>query len=49
MATLYTATLSLLRLAGYQSIRAGLQVVTHRITALLAMVRRQPESTFAEL
>ena len=44
MATLRTAALNLLRLAGFQSIRAGLQAVMHDITALLAMARRRPES-----
>jgi hypothetical protein len=44
MATLRTAALNLLRLAGFQSIRAGLQAVMHDITALLALVRRQPLS-----
>ena len=43
MATLRTAALNLLRLAGYQSIRAGIQAVMHDITALLAMVNRQPQ------
>jgi hypothetical protein len=43
MATLRTAAMNLLRLAGFQSIRAGLQAVMHDITALLAMVRRQPK------
>ena len=43
MATLRTAALNLLRLAGFQSIRAGMQAVMHDITALLAMVRRQPQ------
>ena len=43
MATLRTAALNLLRLAGFRSIRAGLQAVMHDITALLAMVRRQPQ------
>jgi len=45
MATLRTAALNLLRLTGFQSIRAGLQTVMHDITALLAMARRQPQST----
>ena len=40
MATLHTAALNLLRLSGFQSIRAGMQAVMHDITALLAM--RQP-------
>ena len=43
MATLRTAALNLLRLAGFSSIREGLQAVMHDITALLAMARRQPE------
>lgn len=43
MATLRTAALNLLRLAGFRSIRAGLQAVMHDIEALLAMARRQPE------
>ena len=43
MATLRTAALNLLRLAGFRSIRAGLQEAMHDITALLAMVRRQPQ------
>ena len=43
MATLRTAALNLLRLAGFQSIRAGLQAVMHDITALLAMARHRPE------
>jgi hypothetical protein len=42
MATLRTAALNLLRLAGFQSIRTGLQTVMHDITAMMAMVRRQP-------
>jgi hypothetical protein len=44
MATLRTAALNLLRLAGFQSIRAGLQAVMHDITALLAMAMRRPEA-----
>jgi hypothetical protein len=44
MATLRTAALNLLRLAGFQSIRAGMQAVMHDITALLVMPRRQPET-----
>ncbi len=42
MATLRTAAMNLLRLAGCRSIRAGMQAVMHDITALLAMARRQP-------
>ena len=44
LATLRTAALNLLRLDGFQSIRAGLQAMCHDITALLAMARRQPEA-----
>ena len=43
MATLRSAAMNLLRLAGFKSIRAGLQAVMHDITALLVMARRQPE------
>ena len=43
LASLRTAALNLLRLAGLQSIRAGMQAVMHDITALLAMAMRQPE------
>jgi hypothetical protein len=43
MATLRTAALNLLRLAGFSSIREGLQAVMHDITPLQAMARRQPE------
>jgi hypothetical protein len=42
MATLRTAAMNLLRLAGFQSIRAGMQAVMHDIKTLLAMARRQP-------
>ncbi len=41
MGTLRTAAMNLLRLAGFQSIRAGLQAVMHDIKALLAMAQRQ--------
>lgn len=41
MATLRTASLNVLSLAGYQSIRAGIQAVMHDITARLEMVNRQ--------
>lgn len=44
MATLRMAALNLLRLAGYQSIRAEMQAVMNEITALLAMARQQTES-----
>ena len=40
MATLRTAALNLLRLAGFQSIRSGMQAAMHDITALLAGCRR---------
>ena len=43
LATLRTAALNLLRLAGFPSIRSGIQAVMHDITALLAMARRQPQ------
>jgi predicted transposase YbfD/YdcC len=43
MATLRTAALNLLRLAGFQSIRTGMQAVTHDISQLLMMAQRQPE------
>jgi len=43
MATLRTAAMNLLRLAGFRSIRAGLQAVMHDIKVLLAMVQRRPE------
>ena len=42
MATLRTAAMNLLRLAGFRSIQAGIQAVMHDITALLAMARRRP-------
>ena len=42
MATLRTPALNLLRLAGFRSIRFGMQAVMHDITALLAMTRRRP-------
>jgi hypothetical protein len=42
MATLRTAALNLLRLSGFQSIRAGMQAVMHDITALLAMWKSSP-------
>jgi hypothetical protein len=44
LATLRTAALNLLRLAGFRSNRAGLQAVMHDITALLAIARRQPQA-----
>lgn len=42
MGSLRTAALNLLRLAGFESIRTGMQTVMHDITALLAMAMRQP-------
>ncbi len=45
MATLRTAAMNLLRLAGFQSIRAGMQAVMHDITVLLAMAHRKTEPT----
>jgi predicted transposase YbfD/YdcC len=44
MATLRTAALNLLRLAGFRSIRAGMQAVMHDITALLAMAMRKAQA-----
>jgi predicted transposase YbfD/YdcC len=43
MATLRTAALNLLRLAGFRSIRSGMQAVMHDITALLAMAKRRSQ------
>ena len=43
MSSLRTAALNLLRLAGFQSIRAGMQAVMHDMTALLAMARQRPQ------
>jgi hypothetical protein len=43
MATLRTAAFNLLRLAGFRSLRSGLQAVMHNSTALLAMAQRRPE------
>jgi len=43
LATLRTAALNLLRLAGFDSIREGLYAVMHDIKALLAMATRQPQ------
>jgi hypothetical protein len=42
MATLLTAALNLPLLAGFQSIRTGMQAVMHDITAVLAMGTRRP-------
>ena len=43
MTTLRSAALNLLRLDGFQAIRAGIQAVMHDITAQLAMAQRQPQ------
>lgn len=43
MGSLRTAALNLLRLAGFESIRTGMQAVLHDITTLLAMAQRQPQ------
>jgi hypothetical protein len=42
MTALRTPALSLLRLAGFQLIRAGMQAVTHDIATLLTIAMRQP-------
>ena len=42
MASLRTAALNLLRLAGFEPIRSGMQSVMHDIGELMAMARRQP-------
>ena len=42
LAALRTAAMNVLRLAGFQSIRSGMQAVMHDIKALLAMVRPRP-------
>ena len=44
MATLRTTALNLLRLAGFGSIRSGMQTVMHDLTALVAMVKRRAQS-----
>jgi hypothetical protein len=43
MATLRTAAMNLLPLAGFQSIRAGMQAVMHDIMTLLEMAKRKPQ------
>ena len=45
MATLLTEALMQFSLAGYQSIRAGIEAVMHDITALLAIVQLQHKSS----
>jgi hypothetical protein len=42
LATLRTSAMNLLRMEGFQSIRAGMQAVMHDITELLTMALRQP-------
>jgi hypothetical protein len=42
MGSLRTEALNLLRQAGFQSIRSGMQNVMHDIGQLVAMARRQP-------
>ncbi len=42
MTTLRTAALSLMRLAGFQLTRAGMQAVMHDITTLLTIAMRDP-------
>jgi hypothetical protein len=37
--------MTLLLLAGFRSIRTGIQAVMHDITALLTMAQRRPEPT----
>jgi ActR/RegA family two-component response regulator len=46
MATLRmrTASLNLLQLTGFRSIRAGMQAVLHGIRTLLALALRKPEA-----
>ncbi|MFO0016915.1 MAG: hypothetical protein ACK52U_10200 [Synechococcaceae cyanobacterium] len=44
MATLRTAALTLLRVSGFQSLRASMQAVRHDITALLEKAMRQPDA-----
>jgi hypothetical protein len=43
MATLPTTAMNLFRLAGFRSIRPGLQALVDDITGMLPMARRQPE------
>ena len=43
MAALRTAAMNLLRLAGFRSIRSGMQAVMHDVRALLAMAGQQPK------
>ena len=48
LASLRTAALNLLRVGGFQSIRAGMQPVMHDVTALLATARRQPQPAIGQ-
>lgn len=43
LANLRAAVLNVLRLTGFQTIRAGMQAVMHETTALLAMAMQKPE------
>ena len=45
LGSLRTVALNLLRLEGFQSIRAGMQKMSHDITAMLGMARREPQPT----
>jgi len=49
MATLRTTAMNLLHLAGFRSIRAGLQTVMLVNTVLLAMARRRPITLLAKV
>jgi hypothetical protein len=44
MATPRTTALNMLRLAGFQTIRTGMQAVMHDITGLLTLARLRPTS-----
>jgi hypothetical protein len=44
--TLRTAAMTLLLLAGFRSIRTGIQAVIHDITALLIMAQHPPTDRF---
>jgi len=43
VATLRTAAMNLLRLAGFQSIQVGVQAVMHYMRTLLKMAKRKPQ------
>ena len=42
---LHTEAMNHLRLAGFASIREGLQALMHKIMPLLALARRKPEAS----